>query len=144
MKRLDTHVPALDGALRQAPEVFEFVRVDRTINIRFRVIDHFVSVFRIEPIVGLQRIGVKCGAFRNRATTQLEDSASYVCQPPLCAPCRFRVQAIQTQSLCLPVRDRGFSPLPLSACMNRSLPPMNVSSASTVPVILLMVPWWTA
>ncbi len=29
----------------------------------------------------------------------------------------------------------------LSRCMLRALPPMKVSSASTVPVILLMLPW---
>src|SRR5438132_1694751 len=62
MERFHTHISSLDGSLQKRPEILKPVRVDRTIDIGFRVVNYLVGVF-IEIIVGLQRVCIK-GRFR--------------------------------------------------------------------------------
>jgi len=62
MKRFNAHIRAFDRPLQERPEVFQLVRVDRAVNIRLGMVDDFVGIF-VQPIVGLQRIGVQ---FRTR------------------------------------------------------------------------------
>ena len=63
MKRLDTHIRALDGPLQETPEVLQPVRVNVAINIPFGVVDNFVLVpDHTQIVVGLERIGVQFGA----------------------------------------------------------------------------------
>lgn len=58
MKRLDTHIRSLDGSLQERPEIFHAIRVNVAINVGFGVVNYLVGVFRIKPIVRLQRIGI--------------------------------------------------------------------------------------
>ena len=64
MKWLDTHVGSANGSLQETPEVFESVRVARSVNVCFRVVDNLVGILGVQPIVGLQRIGVESSALR--------------------------------------------------------------------------------
>jgi len=61
MKRLDTNIGALDGALQETPEFLQAVSVDGAINIGFRMVNDLVRVL-IKALVGLQRILVYLGA----------------------------------------------------------------------------------
>jgi len=58
MEGFDTDIGAFDGPLQETPKVLQAVRVNRTVNVSFRMVDYFVSVF-IEPIVRPQCIGVE-------------------------------------------------------------------------------------
>jgi len=48
MERLNTNVRALDGALQETPKVLQAVSVNIAVNIRLRMVDHFVRVFGIQ------------------------------------------------------------------------------------------------
>ena len=59
MERLHAHIGSFQSALEQAPEVFESVGVNLSVNVFFCVVNDLVFVSpRIQSIVGLQGIGV--------------------------------------------------------------------------------------
>ena len=64
--RLHAHVGALQGALKQRPEVLQPVRVDNAIpHVGFRVVDDFVSVVRDQIAVGPQFVRIQVRALLN-------------------------------------------------------------------------------
>lgn len=141
MEWLNTHVRASDGSLQETPEVFEAVTVDVPVNIRLGMDYSLVRVFGVQTIVGLQRIGVKLRSWRDVL-------ANLTVKEMLPARANYRsanfasltIEQSEHNGLAYPARPSdlaGAFPLVHIA----RLPPMKVSSASTVPVILLKVPW---
>src|SRR5947199_2971050 len=62
MKRLDTDISAVKPALQQAPEVFEGIGVNRTINVGYSMIDDLVGVLAFQPFIRFQFIAIECSA----------------------------------------------------------------------------------
>lgn len=58
-------VRALKLPLNHAPEIFHRIRVDVSISVLNRVVNHGVFVIRGKPIVGLQRIAEQCATGLN-------------------------------------------------------------------------------
>lgn len=65
MKRLDTNVGSPDGALQEAPKVFETVSVDSPSHIGDGMVNDFVSVLRSESFIRAERVSVDRRAFLN-------------------------------------------------------------------------------
>src|SRR2546426_996192 len=59
MERLNTDIGPAKSSLQKALEVFESVGVNCSVYVGFRVIDDFVSVLGLKPVVGLQSIGIQ-------------------------------------------------------------------------------------
>lgn len=59
MERLNTNVGSLDGPLQETPKVLQPVRVDRTINIPFSMIDDLMLVIAVHALIGAEFIRVK-------------------------------------------------------------------------------------
>src|SRR5688572_28401083 len=58
MERLNTNVRALDGSLQQAPKILKAIRVYRSINVCFGMVNNLVGVLG-KAIIRFQRIGVQ-------------------------------------------------------------------------------------
>lgn len=58
MERFDAHIRAFDGSLQKTPEVFQSIRVNVAVDVRFRMVDYLMCVF-VQIIVGFQRVGVE-------------------------------------------------------------------------------------
>ncbi len=63
MERLDAHISSSDTALQEAPEVFESVGVNASVNVAFGVVDNLVCEGWPQVLVGHERIGVDRAAF---------------------------------------------------------------------------------
>jgi hypothetical protein len=139
MKRLDTNVGSFDRPFQERPKVLQPVRVDRAIDICFGVVDYLMRVL-IKAVIGLQRISVQ---FRSRCNVLTNLAVKVVfaptCRQQTCGPYRSPDQAGQTRFALPSVPRPWIFSARLLACIFRALPPIKVSSASTVPVILLMV-----
>lgn len=62
MKFFDANVSALESSLEQAPEVFESVGVDATVNVTFGMVNDFMLVIPVlEHVVGREIVGVDRG-----------------------------------------------------------------------------------
>ena len=62
MKRFDAHIGSIDSTLQEAPEVFETIGMNLTVDVFDRVIDNLMGVLRAESTVGHEGIGIECGA----------------------------------------------------------------------------------
>jgi hypothetical protein len=51
-------VGAFDPALEQAPEVFESIGVDLTVNVTFRMVNDLVRISRFQMLIGHKCIGI--------------------------------------------------------------------------------------
>jgi hypothetical protein len=140
MERLNAHVGSIDGTFQEAPEVFQSIRVNVAIDVLFRMVNNLVSVFGFQTIVGPERIGVDFHSDRNLladATLKFAFlSRAHHRRADLPGP-EFKQSK---QPLCPSARVPQMFSMRLPTCMCRAFPPMKVSSASTVPVILLMLP----
>src|SRR6266849_4121162 len=59
VERLHANVSAFELALEQAPEIFESVGVNLSVNVSFRVVDNLVlETLLLESLIGHERIGV--------------------------------------------------------------------------------------
>src|SRR5437879_3542963 len=58
MKWFDANIGSVDCSFQERTKILQAIRVDRAVNVRFGMVDHFVRVF-VESIVRLQRIGVQ-------------------------------------------------------------------------------------
>ena len=64
MKLFDADVCAFESALEQAPEVFESISVNLSVNIAFRVVDNLMlEILILQSLIGVESIGVD-GAMR--------------------------------------------------------------------------------
>src|SRR5580693_2059615 len=63
MKWLNTNVGPANRSLEQAPKVFQSVCVDIAANVFPRVVNRFMDVILIQPVVRLQGIGKNMRAF---------------------------------------------------------------------------------
>lgn len=88
MKRFDTHICALDGALQERPEVLNAIRVDRAVNVLLSVIHNLVRVLR-QSIVRRQGIRVQPRTRALRAgESHYADVACGAIQQPRREPCQ--------------------------------------------------------
>src|SRR2546425_5890564 len=60
MKRLDTHVGAMQPTFQQTPEVLHAIGMNFAVHVLNRMIDDSVIVVRIQSVVGFKLIAVDC------------------------------------------------------------------------------------
>ena len=51
------HISAANHPFQQRPEILQPIRVDLHAHIRFRMVDRFVNIVRIQPFIRYQQIG---------------------------------------------------------------------------------------
>ena len=66
----DTHVGSVQTTLQQAPEVLHAVSVDPLPDIGFSVVDDFMIVFGLQPVVALEFVGEQLGTSLYVATNK--------------------------------------------------------------------------
>src|ERR1700676_3718777 len=62
MEWFNANVGPFQSALEKAPEIFESVSMDLSVNVPFRVVNDFVLIASGKKRVGCERIGVQCAA----------------------------------------------------------------------------------
>ena len=131
MKRLDRNVSAFQSALEETPEVLHAICVHLSADVGFCVVNDLVDVVGIESPISLAVIG---GQIRAGLDVLPDESLQRVAFA-------VRVTSVRTSpprsrmptTTVLPPNPRLLIFSRLSLCMNRALPPMKVSSASTCP-----------
>ena len=78
MKRLNINVSTLQSALEQAPEVFQAIGVDLSVNIMFRMVNRLVNeVLLVQSPIGEQGIGIdRALCFNVRANLRFKQKRS--------------------------------------------------------------------
>ena len=140
MERLNTHIGTADRTLQEAPEVLHAVSVDVAVNVALSVVDDLVGVLRIKPIVREKFIGHDFGA----APNVLADDPGKLTLAPRLDMLDMNLSSVAFQKSENDLLSGRAAPVNLRfafvGCMLRAAPPIKVSSASTVPDILLIVP----
>jgi len=65
MEWLDANVSAFQAAFEKAPEVFESVGVNLSVNVPFRMVNNFMRIMRGKKIVGCEGVGIDHTSSRN-------------------------------------------------------------------------------
>lgn len=140
MKRLNTNVSAFNRPLQETPEILHAVRVYVTVDVLLSMIDYFMRVIAVQSFIGKQLIGYNFSALANILSNDLAEfplaASSNVMHANLA-----RIPFKQAEDDFFSARTATVYLLLAFVLVHESRRAADkVSSASTVPDILLIVP----